>query len=73
MNPFDKLAGLSRDIAHGAKQRDECGPPTATVTMNPSIDQHILIDRLIKDDAIRARDFPPRPGGKGIKVSPSGA
>jgi hypothetical protein len=25
--------------------------------MNPSIDQHILIDRLEKDDAIRAREI----------------
>jgi hypothetical protein len=25
----------------------------ATVTANPSIDQHILFDRLVKDDAIR--------------------
>jgi 1-phosphofructokinase family hexose kinase len=41
----------------------------ATVTMNPSIDQHILIDRLVKDDAIRARDIRRDPGGKGINVS----
>jgi hypothetical protein len=45
------------------------GPPIATVTMNPSIDQHILIDRLVKDDAIRARDIRRDPGGKGINVS----
>jgi len=44
-------------------------PPIATVTMNPSIDQHILIDRLVKDDAIRARDIRRDPGGKGINVS----
>jgi 1-phosphofructokinase family hexose kinase len=37
--------------------------------MNPSIDQHILIDRLVKDDAIRARDIRRDPGGKGINVS----
>jgi 1-phosphofructokinase family hexose kinase len=43
--------------------------PIATVTMNPSIDQHILIDRLVKDDAIRARDIRRDPGGKGINVS----
>lgn len=41
----------------------------ATVTMNPSIDQHILIDRLVKDDAIRAREIRRDPGGKGINVS----
>lgn len=41
----------------------------ATVTMNPSIDQHILIDRLVKDDVIRARDIRRDPGGKGINVS----
>jgi 6-phosphofructokinase 2 len=40
-----------------------------TVTMNPSIDQHILIDRLVKDDALRARDIRRDPGGKGINVS----
>jgi 1-phosphofructokinase family hexose kinase len=46
------------------------GTPTiATVTMNPSIDQHILIDRLVKDDAIRAREIRRDPGGKGINVS----
>ena len=44
-------------------------PLIATVTMNPSIDQHILIDRLVKDDAIRARDIRRDPGGKGINVS----
>src|SRR5689334_7901608 len=41
----------------------------ATITMNPSIDQHILIDRLVKDDAIRARDIRRDPGGKGLNVS----
>ncbi|MBI4597855.1 MAG: 1-phosphofructokinase [Candidatus Omnitrophica bacterium] len=40
-----------------------------TVTINPSIDQHILIDRLTKDDAIRAREIRRDPGGKGINVS----
>jgi 1-phosphofructokinase family hexose kinase len=44
-------------------------PLIATLTMNPSIDQHILIDRLVKDDAIRARDIRRDPGGKGINVS----
>lgn len=40
-----------------------------TVTINPSIDQHILIDKLTKDDAIRAREIRRDPGGKGINVS----
>src|SRR3989338_8014519 len=40
-----------------------------TVTINPSIDQHIFIDRLVKDDAIRAREIRRDPGGKGINVS----
>ncbi|MBI3996438.1 MAG: 1-phosphofructokinase [Candidatus Omnitrophica bacterium] len=40
-----------------------------TVTINPSIDQHILIDKLMKDDAIRAREIRRDPGGKGINVS----
>lgn len=40
-----------------------------TVTINPSIDQHIVIDKLIKDDAIRAREIWRDPGGKGINVS----
>src|SRR3989338_3080508 len=40
-----------------------------TVTINPSIDQHILIGKLIKDDAIRAREIRRDPGGKGINVS----
>ena len=49
--------------------RDEPSPPIATVTVNPSIDQHITIDRLVKDDAIRAREMRRDPGGKGINVS----
>jgi 1-phosphofructokinase family hexose kinase len=40
-----------------------------TITFNPSIDQHIIIDRLVKDDAIRAKDISREPGGKGINVS----
>ena len=40
-----------------------------TVTINPSIDQHILIDKFVKDDAIRAREIRRDPGGKGINVS----
>lgn len=40
-----------------------------TVTLNPSIDQHIAIDKLVKDDALRAREARRDPGGKGINVS----
>lgn len=40
-----------------------------TITLNPSIDQHILIKKLIKDDAIRAVSIHRDPGGKGINVS----
>lgn len=40
-----------------------------TITINPSIDKHITIDKLIKDDAIRARSMHRDPGGKGINVS----
>lgn len=40
-----------------------------TVTINPSIDQHMLIDKLVKDDAIRVREIKRYPGGKGINVS----
>ena len=40
-----------------------------TGTINPSIDQHLLIDRLVKDDAIRALEIRRDPGGKGINVS----
>ncbi len=40
-----------------------------TLTLNPSIDQHILINKLIKDDAIRAISIHRDPGGKGINVA----
>ena len=40
-----------------------------TITINPSIDKHITIDKLIKDDAIRAKSMHRDPGGKGINVS----
>lgn len=40
-----------------------------TITLNPSIDQHILINKLIKDDAIRAVSIHRDPGGKGINVA----
>lgn len=40
-----------------------------TVTLNPSIDREILIDELVKDDAIRARRIIDTAGGKGVNVS----
>ena len=40
-----------------------------TITINPSIDKHITIDKLIKDDAIRAKSMHRDPGGKDINVS----
>lgn len=40
-----------------------------TITINPSIDKHITIAKLIKDDAIRAKSMHRDPGGKGINVS----
>lgn len=40
-----------------------------TITVNPSIDHHIVIDKLVKDDAIRALETRRDPGGKGINVS----
>ena len=41
----------------------------ATITVNPSIDQHILVRHLVKDDANRALSVLNYPGGKGINVS----
>ena len=40
-----------------------------TITLNPSVDQHITIPKLVKDDAIRALSSQQYPGGKGINVS----
>lgn len=40
-----------------------------TITLNPSIDKYILVDRLAKDDTLRATDLHQDPGGKGINVS----
>ena len=58
-------------MTKGADIREAAAKPgvIATLTMNPSIDQHIFIDRLVKEDAIRARDIRRDPGGKGINVS----
>ena len=41
----------------------------ATITLNPSIDQHINVEGLRKDDANRAQAIFRYPGGKGINVS----
>ena len=40
-----------------------------TITLNPSIDQHILVRRLVKDDANRASSVSHYPGGKGANVA----
>ncbi len=45
------------------------GGVIATITVNPSIDQHILVENLVKDDANRARSIFSDPGGKGLNVS----
>ncbi len=40
-----------------------------TITLNPSVDQHWIVDGLAKDDANRAKAVRQTPGGKGINVS----
>ena len=40
-----------------------------TITLNPSIDQSIVVDKLVKDDANRAKSIQVTAGGKGINVS----
>lgn len=40
-----------------------------TVTLNPSVDMHIRVKKLVKDDANRAESVTNHPGGKGINVS----
>lgn len=40
-----------------------------TITLNPAIDQHITIKKLIKDDRLKAEKIQRDPGGKGINVS----
>ncbi len=40
-----------------------------TITLNPSIDQHLIVEGLVKDDANRARSDALYPGGKGVNVS----
>ncbi len=40
-----------------------------TITLNPSVDQHLTVEKLVKDDAIRAVSVRWFAGGKGINVS----
>ena len=40
-----------------------------TVTLNPSIDQYVIVDRVIRGDTVRAKKVRKDPGGKGINVS----
>lgn len=40
-----------------------------TVTLNPALDQRIVVDRLVSDDVNRAPSVFFEPGGKGINVS----
>ena len=40
-----------------------------TVTLNPSVDQHLIIPKLIKDDVIRVESVEWFAGGKGVNVS----
>ncbi len=40
-----------------------------SITLNPSIDQHIIVPDFVKDDTNRAREIIETPGGKGINVS----
>ncbi len=40
-----------------------------TITLNPSIDMHWIVDDFVKDDTNRAREVIETPGGKGINVS----
>jgi len=63
------LAWLSQRLRSMQNSSAAESPLIATVTTNPSIDQHIVIDRLVKDDAIRAREIRRDPGGKGLNVS----
>ena len=40
-----------------------------TVTLNPSIDQYVIVDKVIRGDTVRAKKVRKDPGGKGINVS----
>ncbi len=47
-------------------------PPSGvigTITLNPSVDMHWIVDDFVKDDTNRARRVIETPGGKGINVS----
>lgn len=41
----------------------------ATLTLNPSVDQHLTVKRLVKDDALRAVSVERYAGGKGVNVA----
>ena len=41
----------------------------ATITLNPSIDQFIIVENLVTDDANRAKEIFREAGGKGVNVS----
>lgn len=41
----------------------------ATLTLNPSVDQHLVVRRLAKDDALRAVSVEWAAGGKGVNVT----
>jgi len=41
----------------------------ATVTLNPSLDQHVVVENLVLDEANRWISYGREPGGKGINVS----
>lgn len=41
----------------------------ATITLNPSIDKHYIIDDLVKGDVMRAKEVENTAGGKGLNVS----
>ncbi len=40
-----------------------------TITLNPSLDHHWIVDDFVRDDTNRARQMIETPGGKGINVS----
>ena len=44
-------------------------PLIATISLNPSLDEHITVKRLVVEDVSRVQAFSKEPGGKGINVS----
>lgn len=40
-----------------------------TLTLNPSLDQHLIVRKLVKDDTVRAEKVRLDPGGKGLNVT----